>query len=148
MPFVILVPLLPLLAALIVVIGSDCSRHTRARVAAWPIGAAFCGSVATLYFVATQGTIAIRFYDPASLASIAVPIGFHIDRLSAVMMVLISGVGTIIYTYSVGYMYQDPQESRYLFLVAFTTFVLLCMVSSANLVMLLPPSRCSFSSAA
>jgi NADH-quinone oxidoreductase subunit L len=136
MPFVILVPLLPLLAALIVVIGSDCSRHTRARVAAWPIGAAFCGSVATLYFVATQGTIAIRFYDPASLASIAVPIGFYIDRLSAVMMVLISGVGTIIYTYSVGYMYQDPQESRYLFLIAFTTFVLLCMVSSANLVML------------
>src|SRR5207249_400095 len=136
MPFVILVPLLPLLAALIVVIGSDCSRHARARVAAWPIGAAFCVAVATLYFVATQGTIAIRFYDPASLASIAVPVGFHIDRLSAVMMVLISGVGTIIYTYSVGYMYQDPQESRYLFLVAFTTFVLLCMVSSANLVML------------
>jgi len=136
MPFVILVPLLPLLAALIVVIGSDCSRHARARVAAWPIGAAFCVAVATLYFVATQGTIAIRFYDPASLASIAVPVGFYIDRLSAVMMVLISGVGTIIYTYSVGYMYQDPQESRYLFLVAFTTFVLLCMVSSANLVML------------
>ena len=136
MPFVILVPLLPLLAALIVVIGNDCSRHARARVAAWPIGAAFCVAVATLYFVATQGTIAIRFYDPASLALIAVPVGFYIDRLSAVMMVLISGVGTIIYTYSVGYMYQDPQESRYLFLVAFTTFVLLCMVSSANLVML------------
>ena len=95
MPFVILVPLLPLLAALIVVIGSDCSRHARARVAAWPIGAAFCVAVATLYFVATQGTIAIRFYDPASLASIAVPVGFYIDRLSAVMMVLISGVGTI-----------------------------------------------------
>src|SRR5947208_7535198 len=136
MPFVILVPLLPLLAALMVVIGSDCSRHGRARVAAWPIGAAFCVAVATLYFVATQGTIAIRFYDPASLALIAVPVGFYIDRLSAVMMVLISGVGTIIYTYSVGYMYQDPQESRYLFLIAFTTFVLLCMVSSANLVML------------
>jgi NADH-quinone oxidoreductase subunit L len=52
------------------------------------------------------------------------------------MMVLISGVGTIIYTYSVGYMYQDPHERRYLALIGFTTFVLLCMVSSANLLML------------
>jgi NADH-quinone oxidoreductase subunit L len=67
---------------------------------------------------------------------LAVPIGFHIDRLSAVMMVLISGVGAIIYTYSVGYMYQDPHEPRYLSLIGFTTFVLLCMVSSANLLML------------
>jgi NADH-quinone oxidoreductase subunit L len=136
MPFVILVPLLPLLAALIVVIGRAGSRLTRARLAAWPIGAAFCGAIATLYLVATQGPITIRFYDPASLASIAVPIGFYIDRLSALMMVLISGVGTIIYTYSVGYMYQDPQERRYLSLIGLTTFVLLCMVSSANLVML------------
>jgi NADH-quinone oxidoreductase subunit L len=136
MSFVILVPLLPLLAALIVVIGRAGSRLTRARLAAWPIGAAFCGAIATLYLVATQGPITIRFYDPASLASIAVPIGFYIDRLSALMMVLISGVGTIIYTYSVGYMYQDPQERRYLSLIGLTTFVLLCMVSSANLVML------------
>jgi len=136
MPFVILVPLLPLLAALIVVIGCDGSRQARARLAAWPIGAAFCGAIVTLDFVATQGTITIRLYDPASPASIAVPLGFHIDRLSAVMMVLISGVGTIIYSYSLGYMYQDPQARRYLSLTGLSTFVLLCMVSSANLIML------------
>lgn len=133
---VLLVPLLPLLAALIVLIGADHSRQIRAKLATWPIGAAFCGAIATLYVVATQGPITIRFYDPASLASIAFPIGFHVDRLSAVMMVLISGVGTIIYTYSVGYLYQDPHEPRYLALIGVTTFVLLCMVSSGNLMML------------
>ena len=133
---VLLVLLFPLLAALIVVIGSDQSRRTRTRFAAWPVGAAFCAAIATLYIVATQGPISIRLYDPESLASIAFPIGFHIDRLSAVMMVLISGVGTIIYTYSVGYLYQDPHETRYLSLIGFTTFVLLCMVSSGNLMML------------
>ena len=101
-----------------------------------PIGAAFCGAIVPLYIVATQGPITIRLYDPSSLASIAFPMGFHFDRLSAVMMVLISGVGTIIYTYSVGYMYQDPHEPRYLALIGVTTFVLLCMVSSGNLMML------------
>ena len=52
------------------------------------------------------------------------------------MMTLISGVGTIIYAYSIRYMYQDPHGRRYLLLIGFTTFVLLCMVSSANLIML------------
>jgi len=133
---VILVPLLPLLAALIVLVGDQGSRHQRAKIAAYPIGAAFLGAIATLWLVATQGPITIRFYDPASLATLAFPMGFYIDRLSAVMMVLISGVGTIIYTYSIGYMYQDLHDRRYLALIGFTTSVLLCMVSSSNLMML------------
>ena len=136
MSAVILVPLLPLLAALIVLMGNEGSRYQRAKIAAYPIGAAFLGAIATLWLVATQGPITIRFYDPASLSMLAFPMGFYIDRLSAVMMVLISGVGTIIYTYSIGYMYQDPNDRRYLALIAFTTSVLLCMVSSANLMML------------
>jgi NADH-quinone oxidoreductase subunit L len=136
MSAVLLVPLLPLLAALIVVVGSASTRHDRARIAAWPIGAAFCGAIATLYIVATQGPITLRFYDPAAALSVPLPFGFYIDRLSAVMMVLISAIGTIIYTYSSDYMYQDPHERRYLAMIGIAVFVLLCMVSSANLLML------------
>jgi NADH-quinone oxidoreductase subunit L len=128
--------LLPLLAALIVLVGDEASRQHRAKIAAYPIGAAFLGAIVTLWYVATQGAITIRFYDPASLAMLAFPVGFYVDRLSAVMMVLISGVGTIIYTYSIGYMYQDRHDRRYLALIGFTTSVLLCMVSSVNLMML------------
>ena len=62
--------------------------------------------------------------------------GLYIDRLSAVMMVLISGVGTIIYTYSIGHLYQDHHDRRFLALIGFTVSVLLCLVSSANLMML------------
>ncbi|MBH0189853.1 MAG: NADH-quinone oxidoreductase subunit L, partial [Nitrospira sp.] len=109
-----LLPLLPLLTALIVAVGDDRSRRARTQLAALPIGAAFCGAIATLYLVATQGPISIRFYDAASAASLTFPIGFYIDRLSAVMMVLISGIGTVIYAYSIDYMHQDPHEPRYL----------------------------------
>lgn len=136
MSYIILVPLLPLLAALITLVGRHASWRRRAKIAAYPIVAAFLGAIITLWLVATQGPVTIRLYDPASPSVLAAPIGFHIDRLSAVMMVLISAVGTIIYTYSIGYMYQDPHERRYLTLIAVTTFVLLCMVSSANLMML------------
>ncbi len=133
---VVLIPLLPLLAALVVLVGTEGSRNLRAKIAAFPIGATFLGAVVILWLVATKGPIFIRFYDPASLATLAFPLGFYIDRLSAVMMVLISGVGTVIYAYSIGHMYQDPHDRRFLSLIGFTTTVLLCMVSSANLMML------------
>ncbi len=134
--YAILLPLLPLLTTLMVAVGDERSRRARTQLAIFPIGAAFCGAVALLYIVATQGPISIRFYDPISTAALTFPIGFYIDRLSAVMMVLISGVGTVIYAYSIDYMYQDPHEPRYLALIGLALFVLLCLVSSANLMML------------
>ena len=54
---VLLVPLLPLSAALIAAVGPDASRRIRAKLAAYPIGAAFCGAIIALYLVATQGPI-------------------------------------------------------------------------------------------
>lgn len=136
MSSVLLVPLLPLIAAFIVGVGSEATRHSRAKIAAWPIGAAFFCAIGTLYTVATDGPIALRLYDPIASTVLAVPIGLYVDRLSAVMMVLISGIGTIIYTYSVEYMYQDLHERRHLTLIGLTVCVLLCMVSSANLLLL------------
>ena len=133
---VVLITLLPLLAALVVLVGTEGSRNLRAKIAAFPFGATFLGAVVILWLVATEGQIFIRFYDPASLATLAFPLGFYIDRLSAVMMVLISGVGTVIFTYSIGHMYEDPHDRRFLSLIGFTTTVLLCMVSSVNLMML------------
>jgi NADH-quinone oxidoreductase subunit L len=128
--------LLPLLASLLVLIGNESTQYRRAKIAAFPIGMTFFGAIATLWLVATEGPITIRFYDPASLAMLAFPMGFYIDRLSAVMMVLISGVGTVIYIYSIGHMYQDLHDRRFLALIGFTVSALLCMVSSVNLMML------------
>ena len=76
----ILVPLLPLLASLIVLVGDEGSRNLRAKIAACPIGTAFLGAIATLWLVATEGPITIRFYDPASLAPLTFPMGLYIDR--------------------------------------------------------------------
>jgi NADH-quinone oxidoreductase subunit L len=132
---VLLIPLLPLLTTLIVVAGEGEALRNRAKIAVWPLGFSFCGAVAILYIVATQGPISLRFYDPLA-DSFPVPLGLYVDRLSAVMMVLISAIGTIIYAYSIEYMHQEPHERRYFALLGVTISVLLCMVSSANLLML------------
>ncbi|HEU4686669.1 MAG TPA: proton-conducting transporter membrane subunit [Nitrospira sp.] len=133
---VLLVPLLLLGAAAIVVCGPAQSEGARAKLAAYPVAAAFLGAVATLYLVATGGPVEFRFYDLSSIASFAIPIGFYVDRLSAVMMTLITGISVVIYNYSRGYMVQDRHARRYLAMICLTDFVLICMVSSANLMML------------
>src|SRR5678815_1968471 len=137
MPTVLLlVPVLPLLTALIVVAGRGAAVRNRVKIAVWPLGAAFCGAVAALYVVTTQGPITARFYDPDLAGSFPVPLGFYVDRLSAVMLVLISAIGTVIYVYSIEYMHGEPHERRYFALLGVAISVLLCMVSSANLLML------------
>ncbi|HEY6084281.1 MAG TPA: proton-conducting transporter membrane subunit [Nitrospira sp.] len=136
MTLVLLVPLFLLAAAAVVLIGPDRTRHARAKIAAYPVGIACLGAVGTLYQVASNGPIEIRFYNLSAVHSFAIPIGFYVDRLSAIMMTLITGVSVIIYNYSVGYMYQDRHARRYLAMICLTDFVLICMVSSSNLMML------------
>jgi NADH-quinone oxidoreductase subunit L len=137
MSVLILLPLLPLLGAGIVAVGTQGSRERRARIGVLPIAAAFGGAIMALAVVASQGPVIVRFYEPGSAASMALPVGFYFDRLSAVMTVLITGIGTLIYLYSTRYMQQDRDYSRFLTLMMLTIVVLLCMVSSANLLMLL-----------
>ncbi|HKN85930.1 MAG TPA: proton-conducting transporter membrane subunit [Nitrospiraceae bacterium] len=136
MSLAILAPLMPLLTAMTVLMGESGTQDQRIKVSVLPLMAAFAGSLLMLRLVVSEGPITVRLYDPSSVSNLALPLGFHIDRLSAVMMVLISTVGTIIYRYSINYMYQEPGYRRFLALIGFTTFVLLCMVASANLIML------------
>lgn len=134
--FILAVPLFLLLAAGIVMIGADTSRRIREKLASCPIGFAFLSSLVTLYMVTHEGPSAIRFYDLSSVTSMIIPLGLYVDRLSAVMMTLITAVSLIIYVYSTTYMYQDGHARRYLALICLTDFVLICMVSSSNLMML------------
>jgi NADH-quinone oxidoreductase subunit L len=131
-----LIPLLPLLTVALVAIGPRASQERRARLGALPLVAAFLGAIAALMAVASQGPVAVRFYKPGSSGWLALPLGFLFDRLSAVMMVLITGIGTIIYLYAMRYMQQERGYARFLALMMLTVSMLLCMVSSVNLVML------------
>lgn len=132
----LIIPCLLLAAAGIVIVGRETPRFNRAKAAAYPIGLAFIGAIGALVLVTLDGPITVRFYDPASVGSFIIPIGFYVDRLSAVMMTLITGISTIIYCYSTHYMSQDRYARRYLTLICLTDFVLICMVSSGNLMIL------------
>jgi NADH-quinone oxidoreductase subunit L len=61
----------------------------------------------------------------------------YLDRLSAVMLVHIAAISILIHLFSIRYMQQERGYACFHSLLAFTTFVLFGMVSSANLLMLL-----------
>ena len=60
----------------------------------------------------------------------------YVDRLSAVMLVHMPAISILIHIFSIRYMQQERGYARFHSLLAFTTFVLFGMVSSANLLML------------
>ena len=67
---------------------------------------------------------------------IEVPFALHFDGLSAVMCLVITGVGSLIHLYSIGYMKGDPGYHRYFaYMNLFTTFMLLLVLADNLLLM-------------
>ncbi len=60
-----------------------------------------------------------------------------VDPLSMLMMLIVSGVGSLIVMYSIGYMDGEDEERRYFAYMAIFVFSMLLLVESANLVLLL-----------
>src|SRR6266853_1313719 len=65
-----------------------------------------------------------------------VPLGLVLDNLSKTMLVLVSGVGSLIHIYSLGYMRDDEGKSRYFAALSLFMFAMLGLVLSNNFVML------------
>jgi NADH-quinone oxidoreductase subunit L len=60
-----------------------------------------------------------------------------LDPLSVFMMLVVSGVGSLIVAYSIGYMHDDPEERRYFAYMAVFVFSMLMLVQGGNLLLLL-----------
>jgi len=65
-----------------------------------------------------------------------VPFGFVLDGLSKTMLLVVSGVGSLIHIYSLGYMRDDEGKSRYFAALSLFMFAMLGIVLANNFVML------------
>jgi NADH-quinone oxidoreductase subunit L len=66
----------------------------------------------------------------------AVPLAFVLDDLSRLMLLVVSGVGSLIHIYSLGYMRDDEGKSRYFAALSLFMFAMLGIVLANNFVML------------
>ena len=70
------------------------------------------------------------------VAGARVDIGFLLDPLSAVMILVVTGVGFLIHVYSLGYMAHDPGFNRFFAYLNLFIFAMLTLVLGENLVLL------------
>ncbi|HJT36932.1 MAG TPA: NADH-quinone oxidoreductase subunit L, partial [Actinomycetota bacterium] len=61
-----------------------------------------------------------------------VKVDYRIDPLSITMMLVVTGVGTLIHLYSIGYMRGDPREGRYFQYLNLFAFSMLLLVMANN----------------
>ncbi|MBF0448533.1 MAG: NADH-quinone oxidoreductase subunit L [Magnetococcales bacterium] len=62
--------------------------------------------------------------------------GILVDRITATMLIVVSGISTLIHIYSIGYMAEDPHQSRFFSYLSFFTFAMLMLVTGDNFLQL------------
>jgi NADH-quinone oxidoreductase subunit L len=78
----------------------------------------------------------ISVYTWAVTDGLRMEIGFLVDRLTALMMVVVTFVSLMVHVYTVGYMHDDPGYQRFFSYISLFTFSMLMLVMSNNFLQL------------
>jgi len=70
--------------------------------------------------------------DAPANPPLEVGFGFRLDALSAIMILVVTGVGFLIHVYSIGYMGHDPGYARYFSYLNLFTSMMLTLVLGGN----------------
>ncbi len=77
-----------------------------------------------------------NLYTFFEVGSITGHVGFMIDRLTAMMMVVVTFVSLLVHVYTIGYMAEDPGYQRFFSYISLFTFSMLMLVMSNNFLQL------------
>ncbi len=110
-----LAPLLALAGAFVNgLFGRNLKEPAPGIIASVAVAAGFVLSLIAFFGVAGSGeAVRVGFGDFLRAGDFTLSLGFHLDQLSVLMMLIITGVGLLIHVYSIGYMHGDPGYSRY-----------------------------------
>ena len=121
----------PLFGAVVLLLGGRrTNRWGHLLGVAMPVAALVYGLIAFFALLGdTHRSQDQHLYTFIQVGRLTVPMGLQIDQLSISFVLLITGVGSLIHIYSVGYMANDPQRRRFfgymnLFLAAMLLLVL------------------------
>jgi NADH-quinone oxidoreductase subunit L len=109
-PWVVFSPLIGLL--LNIALGGRLGEKLVGTIACLASGAAFVISVLLAISLANQpGAVTVPLADWITVGSLKLAWAFRVDTLSVTMMLVVSGVGTLIHIYAVGYMHDDVRHN-------------------------------------
>jgi NADH-quinone oxidoreductase subunit L len=131
-----LIPLLPLGAFLILGLAGWRIKDRAHLVAVPAVVLSLALSVAAFLEVVSGSVISVPLYTWLTSGNLDIHIGLHIDRLTAVMLLLVTGVSSLVHVYTIGYMHGEPGYARFFSYIALFTFSMLMLVLADNLLQL------------
>ncbi len=131
-----LIPFLPFAAFLILGIAGHWIKDKAHLVAVPAVVVSFLLSVLVLFDVAGGHHTTVPLYTWLTSGELEVELGLSIDRLTAVMLLLVTGVSSLVHVYTIGYMHSEPGYARFFAYIALFTFSMLMLVMANNLLQL------------
>ncbi len=144
-----LVLLLPLLGFVVLALLGDWMKRDKEE---WGAGYVACATVLGSFGLSiwvtlrlhglTGGPTGLRFAQPylgcewIDVGGFRIAFSLLLDPLSAVMILVVTGVGSLIHVYSLGYMAHDDERPRYFSYLNLFTFFMLLLVLGGSLPLL------------
>jgi len=134
-----LIPALPLAGFLVLVVFG---RKLGEPLAGW-FATLMCGGAFVTAVIVFAGLfdkpehdrrVQQILFEWLPVGSLKVQLGFLVDPLSITMVLFVTGVGTLIHLYSIGYMHGDPKFSKFFVYLNLFAFSMLMLVLGNNLV--------------
>jgi NADH-quinone oxidoreductase subunit L len=133
----LLVPLAPLLGAIIAgLFGKQIGRTGAHCVAIAGVLISFIISVVIFQDVQAGNTFNGAVYTWMQAGGVNFEVGFLIDKLTVVMMLVVTFVSLMVHIYTIGYMSEDPGYQRFFSYISLFTFSMLMLVMSNNFLQL------------
>jgi NADH-quinone oxidoreductase subunit L len=133
----LLVPLAPLAGAIVAgLFGKAIGRSGAHIVTILGVAVAFAASVVIYQDVAAGNTFNGTVYTWMQAGGITFEVGFLIDSLTVMMMLVVTFVSLMVHIYTIGYMHDDPGYQRFFSYISLFTFSMLMLVMSNNFLQL------------
>jgi len=125
----------------IALLGKKLSPRVAGTIGTLAIALAFVFAVITLIKLQALPSDArvetTSLWDLVNVDGVKVQLGLYVDPLSTFMILVVTGVSTLIHLYSAGYMQTDEGYVRYFAYLNFFVFSMLLLVLAGNLVLLI-----------
>ncbi len=131
------IPLIPLLATAVnIFFGPRLGREKAGILACVAVGLSFFLSLWALALLPSGGVLGDTLFTWIESDPLRVELSFQVDRLTAVMLLVITGIGLLIHIYSLGYMGHDEGMVRYFAYLNLFIFFMALLVLADNLLLL------------
>lgn len=132
-----LIPFLPLIAFFInILLGRSFLKDSSHWVSIAAVIGSWLISLATVAGVINGNVINQDLYTWITSGGFRVSVGFLVDQLTAVMLVVVTTVSSLVHIYSIGYMHGDKGYYRFFSYLSLFTFSMLMLVMSNNFLQL------------